>query len=158
MTTTSPMQRSESWRGRFAGGRNRLRRLRALVTVLLMALALAGCSEQAAPEAEPPGVQPITREAVLATQPVFLTLLDVRTPEEFAAGRIPNAINVPLAELPARIDDVAPRGTHPVVVYCESGRRARQAAELLVEAGYGNVRHLEGDMRGWREAGLLVVK
>lgn len=61
-------------------------------------------------------------------------LLDVRTPEEFAGGHLPNALNVPLQVLPGRVADLAAK--HPrIVVYCRSGGRSAQAAGLLRAAG-----------------------
>jgi rhodanese-related sulfurtransferase len=85
-------------------------------------------------------------------------LLDVRTPAEFAAGHVPGARNVPHTELAARIAEIAPRKADAVVVYCESGRRAAIAADVLVENGFTSVRHLEGDMAGWRDADLPIER
>jgi len=62
------------------------------------------------------------------------TVLDVRTPAEYAAGHVEAARNIPVDELPARLSEV-PRGA-PVVVYCQSGRRSARAAATLREAGY----------------------
>ena len=52
-----------------------------------------------------------------------LTLLDVRTPGEFAAGHAPNALHIPVSELQGRIAEV-PEG--PVLIVCRSGRRAQR--------------------------------
>ncbi len=62
------------------------------------------------------------------------TLVDVRTPEEYAAGHVDGALNVPVDEVAARIAEI-PR-ERPVVVYCHSGRRAARAAETLQQNGY----------------------
>jgi rhodanese-related sulfurtransferase len=61
------------------------------------------------------------------------TLLDVRTPEEFAAGHVDGARNIPVQVLGGRLRDV-PKGR--VVVYCRSGGRSASAAALLRQAGY----------------------
>ena len=61
-----------------------------------------------------------------------LTLLDVRTPQEFAAGHAPGALLIPVDELLDRASEV-PEG--PVLIICRSGRRARNAASLLIEKG-----------------------
>jgi rhodanese-related sulfurtransferase len=76
-------------------------------------------------------------------------VLDVRTPEEFAAGRVPGAVNIPHTELAARLGELDVASGAEVVVYCESGRRAADAEATLRGAGF-TVRHLEGDMRAWR--------
>ena len=78
-------------------------------------------------------------------------ILDVRTPEEYEAGRVPGAINIPHTELAARLDELGPGARdHEVMVYCESGGRAAVAEALLRDAGYGRIVHLEGDMSAWR--------
>lgn len=87
--------------------------------------------------------------------PLFL---DVRTPEEFAAGHVPGAVNIPHDALPARAGELASHKQKDVVVYCESGRRAAIASDALHEAGFARVQHLAGDMSGWRKAGLPVEK
>jgi rhodanese-related sulfurtransferase len=85
-------------------------------------------------------------------------LLDVRTPAEFASGRVPGALNIPHTELEARLAEIEPHRSSDVIVYCESGARAAKAAALLVERGFTGVRHLEGDMSGWRDAGLPIAR
>jgi phage shock protein E len=79
-------------------------------------------------------------------------LIDVRTPEEFAAGHIPGALNIPYDELPARLNELDGRQGEEVVVYCRTGRRAKIAEQALTEAGFMNVRDLEGHMVAWTAA------
>lgn len=80
-------------------------------------------------------------------------VLDVRSPEEFAAGRVPQAINIPFDALPDRMGELGVEDLdREIVVYCESGRRAAEAESALRHAGFSGVRHLEGDMVAWREA------
>ncbi|MEE9281365.1 MAG: rhodanese-like domain-containing protein [Myxococcota bacterium] len=81
-------------------------------------------------------------------------LLDVRTSGEYASGHLPGAINIPHAELPERSPEIAEFRSRGVIAYCESGRRAAIALESLREAGFREIGHLEGDMAGWRGAGL----
>ena len=81
------------------------------------------------------------------------TVVDVRTPEEYAKGHVPGAINIPLATVGDSISMFGATDT-PIVVYCRSGYRAGKALEVLSEAGYTNLHHLEGDIKGWEEAGL----
>lgn len=74
-------------------------------------------------------------------------LVDVRSAAEFAAGHLPGAINLPVDELGARLDEVGPRDK-PVVVYCAVGGRAARAARLLGDAGFRAVHNL-GAMSNW---------
>jgi len=81
-------------------------------------------------------------------------LLDVRKPEEFAAGHIPKAINIPHTELGKHVDKLRDDINNEVVVYCETGRRAGIAQDILKQAGFTKVLHLQGDMKAWREHDL----
>jgi rhodanese-related sulfurtransferase len=62
------------------------------------------------------------------------TFLDVRSPEECAAGMIEGAVNIPLNEIPFRLDEVKEMAT-PIVCYCRSGARSAQAAMWLTQNG-----------------------
>jgi len=81
-------------------------------------------------------------------------VLDVRSPKEFAAGHIPGAVNLPYDQVEERIDELGPSRDRQVVVYCERGPRAFRALGTLEDAGFADLRHLEGDMSGWRQKQL----
>lgn len=81
-------------------------------------------------------------------------LLDVRTPEEFAAGHVPSAKNVPLDELPSRLAEAGPEGAK-VYVICQSGRRSAQASQTLAASGRVPINVL-GGTAAWRGAGLQI--
>lgn len=85
-------------------------------------------------------------------------ILDVRTPEEFAQGHVPTAINIPYTELPKRLNEIEYSKDQEVVVYCERGGRASIAEDTLHKAGFMSVRHLIGDMSSWRKAGNPIQK
>lgn len=111
--------------------------LRAAALALSLALAAAGCGT--ADAADDPSADPHAMVAAGAT------LLDVRTPEEFAAGHLEGAINIPVAELTARIDEVP--SDRAVVVYCRSGNRSATATRELTARGYEV--HDLGAMSAW---------
>ncbi len=71
-------------------------------------------------------------------------LIDVREPDEVATGTLPGAINIPLAELPGRIDELDRSRT--VVLLCRSGGRSAMAAEFLTNQGFDDVVNLAGGM------------
>lgn len=73
-------------------------------------------------------------------------LLDVRTPSEFSEQHVPHALNVPVQDLPRRINELGPT-TRPIVVYCRSGGRSAQASAMLRQVGY-QVKDL-GPMTAW---------
>lgn len=81
------------------------------------------------------------------------TLLDVRTPDEFAAGHIPGAQNVAVQELGRKMNAV-PKGK-PVIIYCRSGSRSAMAAHMMLQAGYTDVYDL-GGIIDWAAHGLPI--
>jgi len=78
-----------------------------------------------------------------ALSPKDVTLLDVRSPEEFAQGHREGARNIPVQELAQRLNEFD--RTLPVAVYCRSGRRSATAVGLLLASGFGRVT----DLGGW---------
>jgi rhodanese-related sulfurtransferase len=74
-------------------------------------------------------------------------LVDVRSPEEFAAGHLPGAINIPVGEVRARASEIGTRD-RPVVTYCRSGGRSARAAATLRELGFERVLNL-GPKAAW---------
>ncbi len=65
-------------------------------------------------------------------------IIDVRTAGEFADGAYPMALNIPLGELPGKLEELGPKDK-PIVLYCASGARSAQAARLLKQAGFADV-------------------
>lgn len=74
--------------------------------------------------------------------------LDVREPDEFAAGHIEGALHLPLGSLTRRLDE-APR-YRPLVVYCGHGERAASAVSLLEARGFESLLNLDGGFAAWR--------
>jgi rhodanese-related sulfurtransferase len=83
-----------------------------------------------------------------------LQLIDVRSSGEYAAGHVPGALNLPVEQAEARLDDVSP--AHPVVLICQTGRRACLAHEAL-EAHRDRLLVLEGGTAAWAAQGLPTV-
>ncbi|GAA0810880.1 rhodanese-like domain-containing protein [Spirilliplanes yamanashiensis] len=82
-------------------------------------------------------------------------LLDVREPDEWAAGHAPGAHHLPMMEVPARIAEIPEDGD--VVVVCRSGGRSAQVTAYLMQHGWDNVRNLAGGMGAWQDAGRELV-
>ena len=66
-------------------------------------------------------------------------LLDVRNPEEYAAGHIKGSVLIPVVELGLRLSELPPEKDTAIIVYCRSGRRSLMAHEILSAAGYTNL-------------------
>lgn len=127
-----------------------------LICSLACFLLLAGCPEAEAPSSSGTSGT-ISADALISSPPEGVLILDVRTPDEFSAGHIEGAVNVPLDQLEARLEDLGAMD-QPIVVYCERGGRAAKAESVLASAGFSSVLHLEGDMSGWRAEGRPVVE
>ena len=139
---------------------------RALAVLVLGAAALVAACSPAAPAASPsPGAPGASAPAgsqqalppaisvadALAFREAGAFILDVRQPEEWAAGHIPDATLIPLGDLPARIAEV-PKDRQ-VVVVCRSGNRSAQGRDILLGAGHPSVTSMAGGMNDWAAAG-----
>lgn len=142
----------------------RRRPLAALALGLAVALGASACSgAQAEPTATAtqldasavPGVRvapPEQAHALVDTEDVVV--LDVRTPEEYAAGHIDGAVLVDFqADDFADQIDALDRDT-PYVLYCRSGNRSAQARDLMDELGFRDVTDVAGGFQAWLAAGL----
>ena len=85
-----------------------------------------------------------------------VTILDARTPEEFAEGHVPGAINIPFDQLPARAGELD--AARPVHVYCRMGGRAQKAAASLEASGFAVCCIVGGGMDLWRASGFPVER
>lgn len=85
-------------------------------------------------------------------------ILDVRTPEEFAAGHVPGAKNIPHDQLSNRLAELAGAKDKDIIVYCRSGRRSEMALNTLSSQGFKRLLHLEGDMIKWQEEARPIEK
>ncbi len=107
------------------------------ISTILSLLLLVGC---AAKPAEVSYRQISMEEAVtMMTEEEDYIILDVRRADEFAAGHIPNAINVANESIGSEEIPALPDKDQLILVYCRSGNRSVQASQKLVELGYTNI-------------------
>lgn len=85
-------------------------------------------------------------------------IVDIRTPEEFAAGHLRDAKNIPLADFGTRIGELEKSKGKSIVVVCQSGARADKAVRLIQAAGFEDVVALDGGLAAWQAASLPTVK
>jgi phage shock protein E len=126
----------------------------------LLAVVLAACTPPANDSKRSAGPKSITAEQL--TEQIQLSraplILDVRSEKEYADGHIPGAMNIPHDQLLNRLSEINAAKTEEIVVHCRSGHRAGIAKKVLIEAGYSNVRDLDGHMNGWRSGGYPIEK
>jgi rhodanese-related sulfurtransferase len=85
-----------------------------------------------------------------------LRLLDVRTPGEFQSGHIAGSVNVPLDQVIPNARKIASQANGRLVVICQAGQRASQAADKLAAAGVDDLAVLDDGMNAWMAAGAPV--
>jgi rhodanese-related sulfurtransferase len=115
--------------------------MKVIAMLVVAVVALAGCGASSPPDVAPTvgvrTVAPAAAKALIASGDV--TVIDVRTPQEFAAGHVVGAtnINVEAADFADRIESLDASDAY--VVYCRSGRRSAVAAELMKQARFTDV-------------------
>jgi phage shock protein E len=128
-------------------------RIPALLLLLLFGGLLSACGQAPDPTGEIQAAE--LQQRIAANQAPLI--LDVRSGDEFDAGHLPDATNIPHTDISKRLAELpADRGTE-IVVHCHSGKRAAVAEATLSEAGFTNIRHLEGDFVGWQSAKLHLI-
>ncbi|MCY1248353.1 putative protein YibN [compost metagenome] len=85
-------------------------------------------------------------------------VVDVSEADEFAAGHITNARNIPVNDLEKRLPEVVKNKALPLVLVCANGARASRAAGVAKTLGYEKAVVLGGGLRAWKEANLPVEK
>ena len=80
-------------------------------------------------------------------------VLDVREPDEFEQGALPNVLHIPRGHLEAQIESRATDRDQEIVVYCAGGVRSAFAAKTLQELGYSNVLSMAGGFGKWKDEG-----
>src|SRR5512137_1371261 len=114
----------------------RTRHMKTALAALMLAFALPAFAQGAPAAAPKPGV--VDGAAAKALVASGAKVVDVRTPQEFASGHVPGAINIPYEEVGKRTAEIGPPST-PVVLYCRTGRRSEIAAGALQKAGFSKV-------------------
>lgn len=97
-------------------------------------------------------------EATLLINREDAQIVDVREPDEYASGHIPESRSIPLAKLEERAADIAKSKETPVLVVCQSGARSAGACKTLEKLGFAKVHNLNGGIAAWRTAGLPLKK
>lgn len=114
----------------------------------------SGPTAEAAPEA---GATLDAADFAAALKRPDTTILDVRTPEEFAQGHLPGAVNMNVEDpaFPQQASTLDPTGSY--AIYCRSGNRSGVAVDYLLGQGFDSLYHLDGGIQAWEGEGGEVV-
>lgn len=136
--------------------------MRLAVLAIAIAAAFAACTSRPAPRTDSPqivskpGVSEITpAEARPGVEAAYAQFIDVRTPEEYAAGHAARTRNIPLDDLAANLDKL--ERNEPVYLICHSGNRSKKAAEILVDHGFRQAISIAGGTEAWQAQGLPMA-
>ena len=113
--------------------------MKKLIPILLSALMFTGCASASNNQTNTYRQISMDKAVTMMAQETGYIILDVRRPDEFAAGHIPNAINVANETIGTAEIPELPDKNQLIMVYCRSGRRSKEAAAKLVKLGYTNI-------------------
>ena len=113
--------------------------MKKLIPILLSALMFTGCAGTSNSQTNTYRSITMDEAVTMMAQETDYIILDVRRPDEFAAGHIPNAINVANETIGTAEIPELPDKDQLIMVYCRSGRRSKEASEKLVKLGYTNI-------------------
>lgn len=117
------------------------KKIKILVLIIVATFVIVGCSSEVSLDL----VIPVEEAYEKYENDAFL--LDVRTQEEWDDCHVPNAVHIPLDELPNRLDEV-PYG-EDVIVMCRSGNRSLAATQILRENDYFYAQSISGGISAW---------
>jgi rhodanese-related sulfurtransferase len=126
---------------------------RLLLSSLLALVVACGGTTTAAVEL----VAPSVAAATIADTP-GVVVIDVRTPEEFAEGHIANAVNIDVGAPDFRERLEGLDRDAPYVMYCRSGSRSAEAADIMEDLGFTDTQEVDGGIVAWTGAGLPVTE
>ena len=113
-------------------------KIKRLIPLLLLPLLLTACACDKTPSNTYRQISMEEAAAIMEQESGYI-ILDVRSPDEFSSGHIPNAINVPNENISTSEIVELPNKNQLILVYCRSGRRSKEAAQKLVDIGYTNI-------------------
>lgn len=125
-----------------------MKRIIIAVSVVLMLISLlVGCNDGNNKNVYEQ-ITPDEAKALMDSEEGYI-ILDVRTPEEFAAGHIVGAILIPDYEIGEKAESILTDKEQLILVYCRSGRRSKNAANELATLGYTNIKEF-GGINDWK--------
>ena len=96
------------------------------------------------------------KDAVLLSNREACTIIDVRSEENFTAGHIPDAINIPFIKLPEAIGKLKNKSKKTILIYCGSGNSSGKAMKILSQKGFESVMSIEGGFAEWIKLQLPI--
>ena len=124
-----------------------------LLNLLFIGFLFISCNGQTTAKYE--SIEAVNFSAKIKSIPQA-TIIDVRSPEEYAGQHIENAVNIDWNGTTFESNIIKYDKSKPIFVYCMSGGRSKKAAERLAELGFNKIFELQGGIMKWNAAGLSV--
>jgi rhodanese-related sulfurtransferase len=99
-----------------------------------------------------------THEATLRINREDAVVIDVREADEYAAGHLPGARNIPAKDIHARVSELANLKEKPLIVVCASGARSGQISAQFKQQGFADTCFLDGGVDAWKRANLPLAR
>ncbi|MEI7428877.1 MAG: rhodanese-like domain-containing protein [Betaproteobacteria bacterium] len=99
-----------------------------------------------------------TTQATLLINREDAVVIDVRQPDEYIAGHLPESRNIPLGQLEERAAELEKFKDSPLIMVCQTGARSDGACKKLEKLGFSKLNNLAGGINAWRDAGLPLKK
>ncbi|AOW12008.1 hypothetical protein LPB72_13440 [Hydrogenophaga crassostreae] len=136
----------------------RLSRRQALTTVAFSFALSAGLTACSASDAANDPLRVGIEEGRQLFESHQVTLFDIREPDEHATGVAEGASLLPMSQLQKRVNEIPNDPAQPVLIICNTQNRSSKVAEALKDAGWNNVRYVQGGMSTWAKNGWPMVK
>jgi len=94
-------------------------------------------------------------ELINSEQPI---ILDVRTPQEYQRGHLPNSVLIPVQQLQQRYRELGSDHNREVLIYCATGNRSTVASKILIDSGFKHIVNMRGGIYDWSRKNYPVVR
>jgi len=128
--------------------RSATRHWRTLIAMILSTKCLVSVADTSVP------VSVSVQQAASMSGLQQAVIIDVREDDEWQQQHIPNAVHIPLSQLPLRMSELDQYKNSAVITQCRSGKRSSKAASLLKVSGFSQVYNMDGGLIAWQKAGL----
>jgi rhodanese-related sulfurtransferase len=85
-------------------------------------------------------------------------ILDVRTPQEYQRGHLPNSVLIPVQELQKRHQELGADYNREILIYCATGNRSTVASKILIDSGFKHIVNMRGGIYDWSRKNYPVVR
>lgn len=137
--------------------RKKLKKTELIVSSILLCMTNIICGSQPSDSLNISSIAQLTpQDAYKFIEDTSVSVLDVRTTDEYKISHIKGAVMIPVQELEKRISEIDHLKNKKVLVYCRTGNRSKKALQILQQNGFTQLYHLEKGIKLWMQEGFKV--